>query len=218
MTSPQDRIVVTASVDEVMDAIERLDLGAPWSEVAPNLRLALPRRRPLPPGTEDLPARDFPPGIRVTLGLDVGPAMLFVTHEQLAGWGVTAGRAFEQALANVTTRAASSRQFALLHERILDVPTVAFQSREGWASALLLIPDELARVFGSRDGLVIAPMRDLLLLLPLDADPDLARFLLEEFAAEDMNALDLPLFALVDGKLSQAVKVADSAMPNTLRH
>jgi len=218
MRTQEGPVVVTASVDEVMDAIETLDLGAPWADVAPNLRLALPRRRPLPPGTEDLPFRDYPPGIRATLGLDVGPAMLFVTHEQLTGWGVSADRAFEQALVNVGARVGARKQFALLHERILDVPTVAFQSREGWASSLLLLPHELARVLGSRDGLVIAPMRDVLLLLPLDSDPDFAWFLLEEFAAEDMNALDLPVFALVDGQLSQAMTVADTAEASTLHH
>ena len=39
-------------------------------------------------------------------------------------------------------------------------------------------------------------MRDLLLLMPLDAEPGLAHLILEEFAEADMNALDLPLFVL----------------------
>ena len=54
------------------------------------------------------------------------------------------------------------------------IPTIAFQSREGWASALLLMPDALCRVLGERSGLVLAPMRDLVLRLPLDTDPELA--------------------------------------------
>jgi hypothetical protein len=207
MTASDDQLVVSASVDEVMDAIEAIDLGAPWSEVAPNLRLALPRRRAMPPGTEDLPSREFPPCIRATLGLDIGPALLFVSEAQLKGWGVTAERAFLRALANVKGRVRQRKQFALIHERILDVPTVAFQSREGWASSLLLLPPELTRVLGQRDGLVLAPMRDLILLMPLDADPDVALLVLDEFAEADMNALDLPLFALLDGRLSRAAVV-----------
>lgn len=218
MTTKQEQLVTTASVEEVAAAIESVDLKAPWGEVAPNLRLALPRRRSLPPGIGELPLREFPPGIRVGLGLDIGPAMLFVGSAQLAGWDVTAEHAFDQALANVRARVAARKQFALITEDIAGVPTVAFQSREGWASSLLLLPQELTRVLGGRNGLIIVPMRDLILHLPLDADPDFAYALLEEFAAEDMNALDLPLFALVDGELAQAVVVTDQDQPDSLRH
>ncbi len=201
-----------------MSAIEALDLAAPWEAVAPRLRLALPRRRPLPPGTDDLPTREFAPGIRVTLGLDIGPAMLFVAREQLKGWGVTADRAFRRALSNVRVRVRLRRRFALLHETILGTSTVAFQSREGWASSLLLLPEELSRVLGQQDGLILAPMRDLVIRMPLDAEPELAWLILEEFAEEDMNALDLPPFALVDGRLSQAVGACDLSPAHTMRH
>ena len=210
MRTIEDPLVTTASVDEVVQAIESVDLTAPWSEVAPNLRLALPRRRALPVDLEDLAVRDFPPGIRTVLGLDIGPAILFVSDHQLAGWGVSAGRAFKQALGNIRARVAARKQFALVCERVADVPTVAFQSREGWASSLLLLPDELVRVLGRRNGLVLAPMRDLILCLPLDVEREFAEFLLEEFAATDMNALDLPPLALVDGHLSHAVGVPAS--------
>lgn len=174
MRSRQPDLVSTAEVADVVAAIESMDLGAPWRDVAPSLRVTLPRRRPLPPGTDRLPTRTFPPGIRVGLGLDIGPAMLFLGDDQLAQWGVSVEQAFDCALMNVRERVGRRRQFALLHERIADVPTIAFQSREGWASALLLLPDELTRVMGERSGLVIAPMRDLVLMLPLGTDPTLA--------------------------------------------
>ena len=75
---------------------------------------------------------------------------------------------------------------------------------------MLLLPDELTRVLGDHNGLVLAPMRDLIVCLPLDAEREFARYLLDEFSAVDMNALDLPLFALVDGHLSRAVGVPRS--------
>jgi len=204
MKTSEDELVTTADVAEVMAAIEAVDLEAPWVEAAPMLRPALPRRRPLPPGTDDLPAQVYAPGIRATLGLDIGPAILFVNQVQLTAWGVSADLAFRRALSNITGRVRRRKQFALLHERIAGVPTVAFQSREGWASSLLLLPDELAHVLGERNGLVLAPMRDLVMLLPLDAEPDLAHLILEEFAEADMNALELPPFAFVEGRLSAA--------------
>ena len=210
MTTHDEPLVTTAPVDEVISAIESVDLAAPWEVVAPDLRVALPRRRPLPVDAGDLPTRDFWPGISALLGLDVGPAMLFVVQEQLDGWGVSTDEAFDQALDNVRERVGTRRQFALVCERIADVPTLAFQSREGWASSLLLLPDQLTRVLGERNGLILAPMRDLIVCLPLDTEREFARYLLEEFAAVDMNALDLPPFALVDGHLSQAVGVPRS--------
>lgn len=209
MTANDEPMVTTAPVDEVIAAVEAVDLKAPWRKVAPNLRIALPRLRAMPPGIEDLPTREFAPGINAGLGLDIGPAMLFVGDEQLKGWGVSADRAFDQALSNVKARVAARKQFALITETIADVPTIAFQSREGWASTLLLLPDELTRVLGERDGLLLAPMRDLIMLLPLDADPGVAVFLLEEFAEADMNALDLPIFVLLDGELMPTVAVRD---------
>jgi hypothetical protein len=210
--------VSTAEVEDVVAAIDAVDLKAPWSEVAPDLRLTLPRRRALPPGSGGLPTRRFPPGIEVGLGLDIGPAMLFVGHQQLSDWSVSQDRAFDQALANVSARVAAHRQFALIHERIAGVPTIAFQSREGWASSLLLLPDDLTRVLGERNGLLLAPMRDLIMCLPLDAEPGFAHYLLEEFAAVDMNALDLPLFALVDGALRQTLVVPDQGQPAAQHH
>ena len=218
MTTPDEPLVETASVDQVIAAIESVDLQASWEEVAPNLRLALPRRRALPVDIEDLPQREYSPGIRVVLGMDIGPAMLFVAHEQLAGWEVSAEEAFDQAVDNVRAEIAARKQFALIHERIADVPTLAFQSRDGWASSLLLLPEELTHVFGQRSGLILAPMRDLVICLPLDVEREFAQWLLDEFAAVDMNALDLPPFALVDGHLQHAVGVPPAlrrtAVPN----
>ena len=218
MTTPDEPLVTTATVDEVMNAIEAVDLDAPWEQVAPRLRLALPRRRALPVDIEDLPQQEYSPGIRTVLGLDIGPAMLFVAREQLAGWGVSAPEAFAQALDNVRRAVGARKQFALIHERIADLPTLAFQSREGWASSLLLLPDELSRVLGQRNGLILAPMRDLILCLPLDVEREFARWLLDEFAEVDMNALDLPPFALVDGHLTAAVGVPSSLRRTTSVH
>ncbi len=218
MTTYDEPLVETASVTDVLAAIESADLEAPWEELAPNLRVALPRRRDLPVPVNDLPRRVYPPGIETVLGLDIGPAMLFVPHEQLARWEVGADEAFDRALDNVREQVAARRQFALVHERIADVPTLAFQSRDGWGSQLLLLPDELVRVLGDRNGLILAPMRDLIVSLPLDVEREFAHWLLEEFAEVDMNALDIPPLALVDGQLGPAIGVPASLRRAAVAH
>jgi len=190
----------TASMDEVLDAIEAIDLGQGWEEVAPALVPLLPRRRPLPPMDQPL-TRVVPPGLRISYGVDIGPAFWYVVEKQLPDWGVTADELAERALANVRSRAAARSQFALMHDTVADVPTLAFQSREGWASALLLLPEELARVFGDEPRLILAPMRDVIFGLPLDTDRKFARWFQEELCALDMNALDVPLLTFVGGEL-----------------
>ena len=200
-----DPLVTTAPLADVVAAIEALDLDAPWKDIRDGLRLVLPRRRPMPPDTGTLPKRTWVPGLRVSLGLDVGPAMLFVSQEQIDGWGISEDEAFEQAESNVRDLLRTRRQFALVREHIAEVPTVAFQSREGWASTLLLMPDELCRVMGERSGLILAPMRDLVVWMPHDTDFGLAEWILDEFAAADMNALDVPVLSLVEGQLALAV-------------
>jgi hypothetical protein len=112
--------------------------------------------------------------------------------------------AFVQAEANLRTLVGARRTFALVREPIGGVETLAYQSLDGWAASLLLLPEELCRVLGERTGLVLAPMRDLILWMPIDTDPEFAAWVYEEMADVDMNALDLPLFVIVDGVLSVA--------------
>lgn len=185
-------------------AIEAVDLNAPWSEIRERLRLVLPRRRPMPPETGDLVERMWPPGLRVGLGLDVGPAMLFVGREQTDMWGVSVDTAYQQAQSNVYERLGAMSRLALLREHIAGTRTIAFQSGEGWASSLLLMPHELGEVLGERAGLILAPMRDLVLWLPADTDLVLAEWILDEFAEADMNALDVPVLTLTAGHLEIA--------------
>jgi len=104
----------------------------------------------MPPETGDLPERTWPPGLRVGLGLDIGPAMLFVSHEQTDVWGVSVDAAYQQAQSNVHERLRMMSQPALLREHIAGTRTIAFQSGEGWASSLLLMPNELVEVLGER--------------------------------------------------------------------
>lgn len=188
---------------DVVDAIAALDLEAPWPEVREHIRLVLPRRRPLPDHGGILPQRDVGSGIVATLGVDIGPAMLFVSTDRLEEWEVTADEAYDQAFANVRSRVEACPDFALIVEDIADTRTLAFQSREGWASALVAAPELLCRVLGRDDGIILAPMRDLLLHLPPDAERELADWILGGFAEADMNGLDVPPLALVDGRLGR---------------
>lgn len=77
------------------------------------------------------------------------------------------------------------------------------QSGAGIAAALLLVPDELARLLGPSPRLLAGPMRDVLLVLPDDIETDAAAWIAEEFASLDPNGLDLGLFRFEHGSVAK---------------
>lgn len=192
-----------ASPEEVLAALEGLDLQRPWPEVAPSVVPVLPRWRPFLGGSEEPLLHTWPPGITGTFGIDLGPAFVYLGDWALRQWGIAQEELAERALDNVR-RWAATREHALLPETFAGHLTRALQTGDEWASNLLLLPDELVRAFGPEPCLLIAPMRDILIAMPIAAEVELAAWLRDELAQIDPNGLDLPVFALVDGRLSIA--------------
>jgi hypothetical protein len=136
----------------------------------------------------------LPPGIPVGFGIDIGPAFLVVGETLLATWQIDAADLVATALGNLRTRLREVRPRDLVAQEIGDVPVRVLQSGLGCASALVLVPDELERVFGAGPQLLLAPMRDLLLSMPPDVDRRFARWLQDEFSEMDPNGLELDAF------------------------
>jgi hypothetical protein len=89
-----------------------------------------------------------------------------------------------------------------VEDEVDDVPISVFQSREGWASTLVLVTDALEAVFGPDPRLFVAPCRDLLIGLPADVDLELATTLSEAFETADPNGLWLEGFLLENGRVT----------------
>ncbi|HUR16374.1 MAG TPA: hypothetical protein VMZ33_03740 [Candidatus Limnocylindrales bacterium] len=199
--------VVGPSRKQVRAAIETLPENLGWTELAESLRPVFVRRRPLPPGIERPVTTLRPPGLEVALGVDIGPAFMYVGHGMLETWGVTEADAFERAMANLRSSVAAEKYVEMEYESIDGVPFWWYQSQGGLASGLLLLEDELATRYGPDPRLLIAPMRNLLLAAPFDADRSLVSWLRDEISYDDPNGLDLPIFALIDGRLSIDTRV-----------
>lgn len=194
--------IVVPHPEEVRSALDGLSPDLPWRELRDQLRPVFIRRRPLPPGMTAPVVRRLPPGLDVALGADIGPAFLYVGAPLLDSWSVSETEAFETALANLRKVIEAERYFEIAYEPIDDVPVWWYQSRGGLASGLLLLEDLLTERYGDQPRLLIAPMRNLLLAAPYEADRATMAWLRDEISAADPNGLDLPLFALVDGKLT----------------
>jgi hypothetical protein len=194
--------IVGPSREQVRNAMEALPPGLAWSDLAQGLRPVFVRRRPLPPGVERPLTVKRPPGIDVALGVDIGPAFMYVGSGMLESWSVTLDDAFERAMDNLRGSLAAERYVEMEYETVDGVPFWWYQSTGGLASGLLLLEEELAVRYGPEPRLLIAPMRNLLLAAPFDADRSLVGWLRDEISHDDPNGLSLPIFALIDGRLS----------------
>jgi hypothetical protein len=198
----EEPLVVGPSRAEVRAAIDALPDELSWADMQFRLRPMFVRRRPMPPGVERPLTFQLPVGVRVAIGVDIGPAFLYVGKSVLEKWPVSADEVLAQAMANLRTMVATERYVEMEYGTVADVPIWSYQSHGGLASGLLLLEDELVLRYGDEPRLLIAPMRNLLLAAPFDADREMVEWLRDEIALEDPNGLDLPVFALVEGRLS----------------
>lgn len=193
--------VAQATPEAVFRAMGALSPDLDWLELAPNLIPILPRRRPMPPVAGEPFRVTLPPGIPTGFGIDIGPAFLVVGTSLLESWPIGPADLVATGLENLRERMRPVRARDLVRQAIDGVPTRVLQSGVGCASALVLVPDELQRIFGSEPQCLIAPMRDLLISLPAGTDAAFMGWLNNEFAEMDPNGLALDAFRLEDGSL-----------------
>jgi len=194
--------IVGPSREQVRSAVDALPPDLSWDELSDGLRPVFIRRRPLPPGVERPLTVKRPPGVDVALGVDIGPAFMYVGRGMIESWSVSFEEAFERAMENLRASVAAERYVEMEYESVDGVPFWWYQSSGGLASGLLLLEQDLATRYGPDPRLLIAPMRNLLLAAPFDADRALVAWLRDEISHDDPNGLDLPIFALLDGRLS----------------
>lgn len=194
--------IEVATAEAVMAAMGSLPPDLGWDEMAPAVIPVLPRRRPMPPLAGEPFRVTLPPGIPTGFGIDIGPAFLVVGQTMLEGWPVGPADLVARALANLRERTRQLRPRDLVPLEVEGVPARVLQTGLGCASALVLAPDELRRIFGEQPQCLLAPMRDVLVSLPPGVDRRFAAWLNEELATMDPNGLALDAFALDGSVLS----------------
>lgn len=177
--------------DRVLSAAASLDLDAPWPDVASLVLPILRRvRHPYPP--EAAPMHVFvPPGVWTGFGIDFGPAFTHVTAGQVERWGIDHATLLGTALENLRAlTAVEPPRVERIHPD--GVETVAIQG-QGWGSALILVPEVLRPILGDVPRLLLAPVRNTLVALPEDVDPDFAFRMWEAIAEGCHDELDMNL-------------------------
>ncbi len=193
--------MVQATPDAVLRAMGGLPPDLDWTSMAESVIPILPRRRPLPPLAGEPFRVTLPPGIPTGFGIDIGPAFLVVGQSLLSTWPVGPAELVATALDNLRSRMRSVRSRDIVRQAIDGVPVRVLQSGAGCASGLVLVEDELRRIFGADPQCLIAPMRDILISMPAGTDRSFVAWINDEFAEMDPNGLALDAFVLDEGGL-----------------
>ena len=183
--------VMSPDIETVLAALQGFDPGMPWKKARDQVLPMLPRVRPLPTPELELVRSMLPPGILVGFGIDIGPAITFVTTTLLERWQIEPASLAAAALTNLRSTARRCGPDIVLHDHIADVPVSVVQTGRGIAAALLLVPDCLERVLGTDERLLLAPMRDILIAMPPNVDREFAAWLADEWESMDPNHLHL---------------------------
>lgn len=200
-SAPVGPDVATPSLEEVLAAVEALPPDLNWEGVADHVVPVLPRvRRHLSQAPDPLQII-VPPGVGIGFGIDMGAAFVAITRDIMERWTLSEADLLARALGNLKERVAKLSPRDVVRQTVDDVPVMVLQSGAGCGSSLILLPEELRRLFGPEPKLLLAPMRDLLIALPIEADRFLAVELFDLFASQDPNCLAPRAYFLSGGRL-----------------
>ena len=150
---------------------------------------------------DDLVRTTLDPGCAVVFGLDLGGAFANVDTVVARRWECTTAQIRDAAMTNLRQRGSqlepedvssgtlSGRIVRLIHRGV------------GWASSLVLVPEELMRLFGSDDQILAAPGRSILLSFPISTPTRVVADIVVDFERGETYPLWLDPFVLVDGVL-----------------
>lgn len=194
--------MVVADFASVIAALDGFDPEMPWKKARDQVLPIMPRVRPMPGPELELVRAMLPPGILVGFGIDLGPAITFITTELLGRWRVDPTGVASAALANLDALARRCGRDDVLDDHIADTPVSIVQTGRGIAASLLLLPARLEPVLGGAPRFLLAPMRDILIALPPNVDREFAAWLATEWEALDPNHLHLGGFRYEAGRVT----------------
>ena len=171
-----------------------------WEWAAPRLLPILSGPSFDPPGESLVRARSEI-GPMVQFGVDLGGAYTFVDESVARRWECNAGQLMERALSNLATRASHlpGNQVAsgVMSGRSIRI----LRDRPRWAASLILVPDELFRLFGDHDQFIGTPTPSCLVSVPIDTPPRTLAEIVVDFERDTLRVLWLDPFVIEDRRL-----------------
>ena len=151
-------------------AVKSMPKPVPWAWAAPRMLPILAGPSFDPPGEPLIRARSEI-GPMVQFGIDLGGVFTYVDEAVAQRWECSREQLIERALENLCHRT-SSIQGTHIASGVMSGRSIrVLQDRPGWASSLILAPDELFRLFGDHDQILGTPTASCLVSLPSDTPP-----------------------------------------------
>ncbi|MBA2756378.1 MAG: hypothetical protein H0U37_02915 [Chloroflexi bacterium] len=178
-----------ALLDQILAAFEGVGSTDSWDTIATRVLPLLKRvRQPYP--AEAAPIHvSVAPGIAVGFGIDLGPAFTHITAGQLERWGIDLTTVLATAVDNLSARITSEPP--LVEPMRGDGLDAIVIQAQGWASALVLAPDRLREILGPEPRILLTPVRNALVSLPVDIELGLVVDLWHAFAEDHPDELDI---------------------------
>jgi hypothetical protein len=148
------------------------------------------------------PTVEMAPGVDVSFAIEVDVVYVTVDQAQLDRWEMTIEQVAPAAMANLRRTVGSATE-TVYRDAYDGIEICMVRGWPHWAASLLLLPDELKRLFGPHDQLFMAPYACNLMSLPIGVDRNAAADLVDLFGTINPRSLLLgtPAFAMCDGEL-----------------
>lgn len=199
-------------MEQIRMAMTRLDLMAPWADSAPMILPVLKRiRHPYPPEAAPIHIQ-VPPGIPTGFGIDLGPAFSHVNRRLLEHWGVDEatllGTALENLRRTVTAEPLRIERFEHAGAAVMTL------SGQGWGSSLVLLPDVLTPLLGTDPRVLLTPVRNSVVALPDDVDPEIAFDIWDALAHGAHDELDVQPLRWTGSTVTTLMDRQTQGLPN----
>lgn len=193
--------VHTPSRRQVLRAMDAVPARIDWDWARGRLLPVLER-----PGAEPFPENPYLStiaecGVRFGFGISQGPVLMRVNQGIADQWESSVEQIRDAAIENLRSLSAGLGHDDLIREADESLSLTAIAKPEGCATSLLLVPDELRRLFGTDDQVFTTPSRGLLMSFPIDTDVETVVTFTTHFEELDPHPLLLDPFVLEAGEL-----------------
>jgi hypothetical protein len=140
-------------------------------------------------------------GCAIEFGIDLGGHFPIVDRVVAERWECSVEQLRDAALENLARRAAIIQTTAVQHAVMSGRSFRMLQAPPGCASSLLLVPEQIKRLFGPQDQILAAPGRHTLLSFPMDAPTMAVAEIAVDLEMSELMPLFLDPFAMYDGEV-----------------
>jgi len=181
-------------------AANKMPKPVPWEWARPRLMPLLAQPCIDHPGDERIRVVGRP-GCAVEFGIDLGGHFPIVDRIVAERWECSVEQLQDAAMANLARRVAAIPPSVVRHAVMSGRAFRMLQSPAGCASSVLLVPEQVKRLFGGHDQVLAAPGRHTLMSFPMDAPTLGVAEIVVDMELQELAPLFLDPFALCDGEV-----------------